>query len=292
MTGVEMNTEKITIPCHLETLAGVFFKAGNSQKSSVPCIIICHGAFEHKENFFELADYLCKSGIYSIAIDMPGHGDSTGDRFHINIDLWVQSISATIDWLVMQPYIDENRIGAFGFSSGGTAVFEAALTESRLKALITLDATVKNYLNLWDTIAFKILTALGRIKYGLTGSGLRLNLVHVLKNAQVAYDPVINHSIISDQRMIDAYSAFPLPGAAPCAFVDTIKRIHGISIPTLVMHGEDDHIDPPKTAEMIFKTLTCEKSLEFLPQSGHCGYLDTQKHKIMKLTTDWALKRL
>lgn len=111
----------------------------------------------------------------------------------------------------------------------------------------------------------------------ITGSGLRLSLVHVLKSAKVAYDPAINQSIISDPRMIDAYSAFPLPGAAPCAFVDTIKRIHKISIPTLVMHGEDDHIDPPETAELIFKTLTYDKSLEFSPQSRHCGHLDTKK---------------
>ncbi len=287
-----MNKKKITIPCHSETIAGVLFKADNNQKPPSPCIIICHGAFEYKENFFALADSLCKSGINSIAIDMPGHGESTGDRFHINIGLWCQSISATIDCLALQPDIDENRIGAFGFSSGGTAVFEAALAEPRLKALITLDATVRNYLNLWDTVTFKILTAIGRIKYKLTGRGLRLKLVHALKSALVAYDPTINQSIISDQRMIDAYSAFPLPGAAPCAFVDTIKRIHQISIPTLVMHGENDHIDPPKTAEMIFETLTCEKSLEFLPQSGHCGHLDTHKNKMMQLTKEWALKHL
>jgi len=106
------------------------------------------------------------------------------------------------------------------------------------------------------------------------------------------HDLTVNPSIISDPRMIDAYSAFPLPGAAPCAFVDTIKRIHKISIPPLVMHGEDDHIDPLKTAKMIFESLTCKKLIEFLPQSGHCGHLDTQKLKMMQLTADWSLKHL
>lgn len=80
----------------------------------------------------------------------------------------------------------------------------------------------------------------------LTGNGLRLNLVHVLTNAKDAYDPAIKRSIISDQRVMDIYSAFPLPREAPCAFADAIKRIHQISIPPLVMHGKMISLIHPK----------------------------------------------
>jgi len=287
-----MSKEKIEIPIDREKVAGVLFKTNTNPKNPSPCLVICHGAFEYKENFFDLAAYLAKQGLSSAVIDMPGHGESSGDRFHINIDRWVQAIRATVDYLTTRPDIDERRIGAFGFSSGGTAVLEAALAEPRLKALITLDATVRNYLNLWDTFTFKAINVIGILKKKITGTDLHLKLVHVLKNAQVAHDPNVNQSIVSDPKMIAAYSAFPLPGAAPCAFVDTIRRIDKISIPTLILHGKEDHIDPPETAEMIFKTLTCEKALELLPQSGHCGHLDTHKDKMMQLTAEWALKHL
>ncbi len=287
-----MIKKNILIPFPEGNISGILCSPDVSDKAKNPCLIICHGAFEYKENFLELAHFLTENKICALSIDMPGHGESSGKRFHINIDIWVMAISSAIDFIEGQAEFDGNRIGAFGFSSGGTAVLEAALIEPRLKALITLDATVRNYLNFWDTLGFKILSAIGNIKFKLTGSGLRLKLVHVLKNAQVAYDPVINQSIISDQKIIEAYSAFPLPGAAPCAFVDTIERINKISIPTLIMHGEEDHIDPPKTAEMIAENLTCEKSLKFLPQSGHCGHLDTQKARMMDLTADWTLKHL
>lgn len=287
-----MRRQKVAISFGHEKVAGVLFKDRSSSKTPLPCLVICHGAFEYKENFFELGQYLSDQGRGALVIDMPGHGESTGERFHINIDLWVRSIRAAIDWITDQPEIDHNRIGAFGFSSGGTAVFEAALADKRLKALITLDATVRNYLDPWDTLTFKTLNAVGILKKKITGSDLRLKLVHVLHNARVAHDPKVNQSIISDPKMIEAYAAFPLPGATPCAFVDTIKRLNAISAPTLVIHGQDDHIDPPDTASMIFNTLTCEKSLEFLPQSGHCGHLDTQKDKMMQLTAQWASKHL
>lgn len=287
-----MNKENIRFACGPETIAAVLFlpEAGSSPQS--PCLIICHGAFEYKENFFELARFLAAGNIGSLVLDMPGHGESTGDRHHIDIDLWVRAIRCGIDWLENRPDIDNRRIGAFGFSSGGTAVFEAALAEPRLKALITLDATVRNYLGFWDTLVFKILNTAGTIKRKFSGADLRLNIVRELNKAVVAHDPAVNHTIISDPRLIKAYSAFPLPGAAPCAFVDTIRRVHLISAPTLVIHGLDDHVDPPDTARVIFKTLSCEKALALLPNSGHCGHLDAAREQVMLLTRDWAEKHL
>ncbi|MFZ2631014.1 MAG: alpha/beta fold hydrolase [Desulfosalsimonadaceae bacterium] len=282
-----MNFKSIVIPCQSQTLAGALFTPDGP--APCPCLILCHGAFEYKENFYEMAESLSQDGIAAVVPDMPGHGDSFGERFHINIELWVQAIRSAIDFVEHQPEIDSRRIGAFGFSSGGTAVLEAALAEPRLKALITLDATVRNYLGVWDTLSFKALNLIGKMKKRMTGKDLRLNLVHLLKTAHVACDPTVNQGIVSNPRMIDAYAAFPLPGAAPCAFVDTITQVHRISIPTLVIHGREDQVDAPETAQVLHDALTCEKSLEFISPSGHCGHLDTQKHRVFQLTKQWAL---
>lgn len=287
-----MNHRIVNIPCHTKNLAGALFIPAESSSDPVPCLIICHGAFEYKENFYEMAAGLCQTGIACVVPDMPGHGSSFGERFHIDIDLWVESIKSAIDFIEQLPDIESRRIGAFGFSSGGTAVLEAALVESRIKALITLDATVRNYLGVWDTLSFKALNHIGKIKKILTGKELRLNLVHLLKTAQVACEPGINQAVTSNPRMIEAYAAFPLPGAAPCAFVDTISRVHSISIPTLVIHGREDQVDSPESAKVLYDALTCEKSLEFISPSGHCGHLDTQKDKVLQLTMQWALNHL
>jgi len=285
-----MNFQPLNIPCQNQLLAASLFLPDGD--GPFPCLILCHGAFEYKENFYEMADGLRQPGIAAIVPDMPGHGQSFGERFHIDMDLWVTAIRSTVIFLERQPAIDSRRIGAFGFSSGGTSVLEAALVEPRIKALVTLDATVRNYLNLWDTIGFKALTLAGQIKKKLTGKDLRLNILHILKTAHVASDPLVNQRVLSDPQTIAAYSAFPLPGAAPCAFVNTITRIHNISVPTLVIHGQEDQVDSPETAQLLHDALTCEKALEFISPSGHCGHLDTQKHKVLQLTADWALRFL
>ena len=259
---------------------------------SFPCVVLCHGAFEYKENFFSFCRGLTRQGLAAFAIDMPGHGESAGNRYAIDIDAWVYAICATIDFLKNQPAVDDQRVGAFGFSSGGTAVLEAALQEPRIRSLATLDATVRNYMGPWDTFLFKTLTDIAELKKKVTGSDLRLNLQSVLKNAHVATDSAVNEAIVSDPRMLAAYAAMPLPGAAACAFVDTIDRVNGINIPTLVMHGENDEIDTKETAEQLYERLTCEKSLEIIPESGHCGHLDTHQSMILDLLASWMSTHL
>lgn len=287
-----MTPKHITIDVSGELLKAVLFPADAGHPAPAPCLILCHGAFEKKENFFEFAEFLVEKGVAAIALDMPGHGESGGPRAHLDMDQWVKAIQAVIDYLATQKSIDAERIGAFGFSSGGTAVLEAALVEPRIKALVTLDATVRNYLNIWETVFFKSLVGAGRVKKKLTGKDWRLNLLWVLKSANVACDPAVNQQIINDPSFIEAYAAFPLPGAAACAFVDTLNRVHEIQVPTLVMHGTEDQVDPPETARLLFDALTCEKSLELIPESGHSGHLDTQKIAIMNHTSDWAQKYL
>lgn len=291
-----MKKQEITLSWDGENSAGVLFKPDASGPVPPPCLVICHGAFEYKENFFELAAYLTEKGINAFVMDMPGHGQSSGARYHINPDLWVRAIQAAIDRLEQDLEISDARsaarIGAFGFSSGGTAVLEAALAEPRINAVITLDATVRNYLGKWDTLVFRLINMAAAAKKKLTGTDLRLNLLSELKKAIVAHDPAVNQTIINDPALVAAYTAFPLPGAAATAFVDTIRRVHRIAVPTLVMHGAEDRVDPPETAQCLFDTLTCEKSLEYIPGSGHSGHLDAQKQTVMELTASWALAHL
>src|SRR2546425_3697961 len=126
-----------------------------------PVLIICHGAGEFKENYFELCELLASRGVATLAIDMHGHGQSAGERYYVNMRQWVADIQAAIDFLLTHAKIDGSRIGAFGLSSGGTAILEAAMIDPRLKALVALDATVRNSMPLFLTLFLQLLVLLG-----------------------------------------------------------------------------------------------------------------------------------
>jgi uncharacterized protein len=282
--------ESITLRSQGDKLASTLFLPKSATPS--PVLIICHGAGEFKENYFELCEFLAAKGIASLAIDMHGHGASAGERFHVKIQHWVTDIQAGVDFLSDFPRVDRDKIGAFGLSSGGTAILEAALIQPKLKALITLDATVRNSLPLAQSLLMKSLIVWGTIKRWTSKRDFRIPLAKMAGGLHFASDPAIDRQIQSNPRALDAYKAFPLPGAAEAFFVNTLDRVQAITVPTLVLWGEDDELDSPETAHMLFGALTCVKQLHIIPGNGHVGHLDRNRAKVFELTAQWVTEHL
>jgi alpha-beta hydrolase superfamily lysophospholipase len=271
-------------------LEGVLFLPG--AVGTFPAMIICHGAGEFKENYFELCERLAERGVATLAVDMHGHGESEGERFHVNMDEWVADVRAAVEFLSAHPSVGPGRIGAFGLSSGGTAILEAALVEPRLKALVALDATVRNSMPWVFALVLKSLILLGRIKKRFTKTDLRLSVLKLIEGIKMAADPEIERRIRSNPRCNEAFKAFPLPGGAHSFFVNTLKRVSRITIPTLVLWGEEDQFDPPETARLLYDALVCKKQLHIIPGNGHAGHLDKNRRQVFALTANWALENL
>jgi uncharacterized protein len=281
--------QKIGLESMGDALSGTFFVPESAEP--VPAVIVCHGAGEFKENYFELCQLLAARGVAALAIDMHGHGESAGARFCVEMRKWVSDIQSAIDFLCQHPRVDRARIGAFGMSSGGTAIFEAALVDQRLKTLVALDATVRNCLPIGLQFCMGVLLLLGRVKKCITRRDLRIPL-NKFTAIRLASDPEVDRKLRADPRARAALTAFPFPGGSQAFFVDTLKRVSGIKIPTLVLWGADDEIDPPETAQLLYDALSCEKQLHIIPGNGHVGHLDRNKEKVFELTAAWALKTL
>lgn len=255
-------------------------------------VIVCHGAGEFKENYLELAAYLADRGIASLLLDMHGHGASGGRQYHVNMREWVADISAALDYLETRGDVDSERIGALGLSSGGTAILEAAVHDSRLKALIPLDATVMNTLPWCVSATMRMLCAVGWLKRALTGKDLRISITKLLDEVPMASDPAINARLKVDPGKLKAFMNFPMPGAAHAFFVNTIRRVPEIKAPTLVVWGADDQLDPVSTAHALFQKLSCEKGLEIIEGNGHVGHLDRNRARVFEVAAEWLLKHL
>ena len=257
-----------------------------------PVLIVAHGAGESGENYLELATSLATGGMASLLLDMHGHGKSGGAPNHVRMGEWTADLAASIDFLETRSDVDSSRIAGFGLSSGGTAVLESATHDSRWKALVMLDATVMNTLPKFVTALVRLLSAVGWAKRKMVGSDLRISILSLLNQVSLASDPEINERLRSDPGKLKSFANFPLPGAAEAFLVDTIKRVHLISVPTLVIWGEDDELDPVSTAEALHARLTCEKELCVIPGNGHAGHLDRNRAQVFQKTLDWCLKHL
>jgi uncharacterized protein len=282
--------QRMTVESLDEVLQGILFLPEGTGK--VPAVILCHGAGDFKENYFELAEYLAQKGIAALALDMHGHGESGGMRYHVEMREWVADVRAALDSLSVHSRIDRTRIGAFGPSSGGTAILETALVDSRIKALVLQDATVRDSLPKAMSLSLRFLSCVGRIKRQLTSHELHLPLMKLSGGLEFASDPVVNARLVSNERVLSALNSFPLPGAAEAFFVDTIKRVKQVRVPTLVLWGEDDKLDSPETGRLLHAELTCKKQLHIIPGNGHAGHMDRHKEKVFALTCEWLLENL
>jgi alpha-beta hydrolase superfamily lysophospholipase len=256
-----------------------------------PTIIVCHGAGEFKENYYEMCEYLGSQGVATLALDMHGHGASGGERFIVRMKEWVPDIRAAIDFLASHPKTRGSAVGAFGLSSGGTAILEAAIVDNRLKALIALDATVRNSLPFALTAFLKGLVWIGAAKKSITGKDLRVPLAKLSK-ANLASDPEVQTRLLADPRAIEAFLDFPFPSSEEAFFINTIENVGSIQAPTMILWGEDDKLDPPETGRLLLAALKCEKQLHIIAGNGHVGHLDRNRSKVFELTADWALKKL
>src|SRR5438046_4821414 len=184
-----LERESVVLKSLGEELAGTLFLPAAPQPA--PGLIVTHGAGDFKEHYFELCEFLTEKGIAALAIDMHGHGKSGGTRFHVNISEWQADVRAAVEFLANHANVDKNKIAAFGISSGGTAILEAALTEPRIKALVALDATVRNSLPLPMSCFLQFLVFLGKTKKLLTRSDWRLPLAK-MGPMHLASDPEVN----------------------------------------------------------------------------------------------------
>ena len=205
---------------------------------------------------------------------------------------WVADVRAAVDFLAGNPRIDAGRIAGFGLSSGGTALLEAAVVEPRLRALITLSATVRTCVPIPLGLCLRMLCVIGKIKKCFTRTDLRVRLVKAMDGIRFASDPEVDRRLRCDPRLRKAFEAFPFPGAAGVEFVDTIKRVGAIKAPTLVLWGEEDQVDPPATGHLLYEKLVCPKRLQVLRGVGHAAHLDRHRERVFALTAEWVSEHL
>lgn len=113
-------------------------KGWYSRSTNGAAIVLVHGSGGDRRNVLGEAALLASEGYGVLLIDMPGHGESSGD-----VD-WSDggrsALVAALDFLSIQPDVDPGRLGALGTSMGGFIVAQVAATDERLKAVALLGA--------------------------------------------------------------------------------------------------------------------------------------------------------
>ncbi|OLF54504.1 alpha/beta hydrolase [Pseudomonas chlororaphis] len=124
-----------------DSTADIYLPADFDETRRYPAIVSTHpiGSCKEQTSGNVYAAGLARAGFVAIAFDASFQGGSGGQpRFIEDPAIRVSDIRFAIDYLLTLPYVDPGRIGAIGVCGGGAYTVHAAMTDHRIKALVSI----------------------------------------------------------------------------------------------------------------------------------------------------------
>ncbi len=138
----ELNCERVEIPYHGKTLAGLYVRAFRADASPAPCIAFFNGLDSTKEMIFgsRIGHELARRGISTLMVDQPGVGEAlrlADLRAIVEAEQWA---GACVDTIEQRADIDRRFLGICAWSLGGFFAPRAAAFEKRFRLCVAWGA--------------------------------------------------------------------------------------------------------------------------------------------------------
>lgn len=251
----EQKPVQVEVPFEGSFLPGYLFAPSGVKN---PPVMIMFGGLDSlaEELYFGISQHLNERGIALLAMDGPGQGYALRVNHILTRYDFNVAGTAVLDWVVanLNNHVDTTRVGIGAVSMGGYMAARCAAFEPRFKVCMVFGA-VWSYYDIWKNRPDN----------------------HPLAE-------IVMH-IVGAENMTDArerLKQFALDGVAD-----------KISMPTYVLHGEDDRQNFVENAYKLDAALSCEHVLEVVPKeesgSAHCQIDDFTKTFNMY---DWVAKKM
>jgi dipeptidyl aminopeptidase/acylaminoacyl peptidase len=230
-------------------LAGWLIKPDRSG-TNLPAIVICHGLGANKSDFTDLAVFLARRGYLVLTFDFRAHGDSEGSRTSLGY-LERKDVSAALHYLSSRSEVDQDRIGIFGFSLGGSTAILSAAEQKKFRAVAADSA----FSSLRDQ-ARQVITGF----YHLPAF------------------PFVNISVLG----YELYFQTKVRNIDPQSVIGSIAPA-----PVLIIAGEGDDMIPAENGRKLYQAAQEPKELWVIPVGGHGGTVAAAGNEYNKKVGDF-----
>lgn len=201
-----------------------------AEGSSGAALIYVHGYGGNRGGLLPQAAAMHTLGYGALLIDLRNHGDSDAA-----VTTWgyseAEDVLAAYRYLLTRSEVDPARIGLVGKSMGGAAVVRAAGQLPDLTVLV-LESSYASF------------------------AGNLNNIVSLIARVPAFLAPAVLGKMSADTGL-------------PLDEINSEKMVATLSIPTLVIHGEQDQLVPLAQGQAIFTAVNQPKVLYTVPGAGH-----------------------
>jgi alpha-beta hydrolase superfamily lysophospholipase len=198
-------------------------------------ILIVHGLAEHSGRYEHLGSQLAAAGLDVHAYDQRGFGASSGRRAWL--DRWTRNLDDLEDRLAILRVMAKGRpLVVFGHSVGGLISLGYAVADPPrpLPDVLVLSApALDSTIPAWKKTLARVLGSIAPT----------LEMKNALDGAVLSRDPSVGVAYLADP--LNQHATTTRYGALAIVEQARVRAALGrLSIPTLVYHGEDDHLVP------------------------------------------------
>ncbi|MEU4413211.1 alpha/beta fold hydrolase [Nocardia salmonicida] len=250
-----------------------------------PAVLLSHGWPLNSDAWEGQALFLAEHGCHVIAHDRRGHGRSTQSWNGNDMDTYADDLATLLDTL------DLTEVTLVGHSTGGGEVvrYTARHGSTRVAKLVLVSAVPPFMSRTDDNPEGLPVEVFDAIRAGERASRSQLY-------RDLADGPFFGHNRRGDipQGMRDAFWLQELAsghrGAYECIAAFSATDFRGdlaeITVPTLVIHGDDDQIVPIEVGGLRSAKLIAGAELKIYEGAGH-ALPDTERHRLSQDLLDF-----
>ncbi len=239
---------------------------------------VVHGLGEHAGRYRRFADGMAKHGFGTFALDLRGHGNSPGQRGHVDSwSQWTDDVSAFVKHISAS---SGGEVVPLGHSFGGAALLSTVLAGK-------LPGT-KRFIVSSPALKVKVAVPAWKIKLGTAASKVMPKL---------ALDNEVDPKLISRiPDIVEEYRNDPLVHTKIssrmytewlAATKDILNRAGEIKVPFLILAGTDDGLIDPQGSKDLNKGAASMSELRLLEGRYHEPFNDRDNEEVFTLIASW-----
>ena len=240
-------------------------------------IVLIHGVSEHTGRWEHVAEFFVENGFEVFSYDQRAHGESGDGTLDIeDFDHFVDDIAHTVADIRTQG----RPVVLYGHSMGGLIAARYAQSDHPQPDVLVLSApALVAAVPAPLKIAAKVL---GRFvpKFAIKSP---------VTQSHLSRDPAIGEAYVTDPKVyLRGTSRF---GKAFFEAMDQARdALHKISVPTLVIHGAEDEIVPPRASAPLAAVDGVERRV--FPGLRHEMHNEPEQEEVLGFVSTWIKSRL